>query len=169
MNGLQSYYHTNLINKGSGSYFFIAEIILDLELEYDGPIKDYCGTCTKCIDACPNGAIVEPGVVDSRKCISYLSIEHKGEFTKDQQGKLHSWIFGCDICQDVCPWNRFARPHAEPAFLPSPALQQMNDSDWENITQDKFDELFKGTAVERTGYEALKRNIEQGLRMKSEE
>ena len=150
-----------LISKEMGSFFFIGTIITNLELAYDqASASSSCGNCTKCMDACPNGAIVEPGVVDSRKCISYLSIEHKGAFNKDQQGKLHSWIFGCDICQDVCPWNRFARPHAEAAFLPSPGLLQMKDSDWEQLTKDKFDELFKDTAVERTGYTALQRNIE---------
>jgi len=150
-----------LINKEMGSFFFLGTIITNLELAYDKPSElSFCGNCTKCMEACPNGAIVEPGIVDARKCISYLSIEHKEEFSSEQEGMLHSCIFGCDICQDICPWNRFAKPHTEPAFLPSPALQQMKDEDWENLNKDKFDELFKGTAVERTGHDCLRRNIE---------
>ncbi|MEN8226056.1 MAG: tRNA epoxyqueuosine(34) reductase QueG [Bacteroidota bacterium] len=150
-----------MINKQSGSFFFIGSIITDLELSYDEPTaNDFCGNCTKCIDACPNQAILSPGVIDAGKCISYLSIEHKGDFEAKDKGKLHSWIFGCDICQDVCPWNRFAKPHNEPAFLPSKKFLNMKDEDWESLEESTFDELFKDTAVERTGFTALRRNID---------
>jgi len=152
-----------LINKQMGSFFFIATIITDLDLEYDeAETNTFCGNCTKCMDACPNGAIISPGTVDSSKCISYLSIEHKGEFDMQEGVGLHSWIFGCDICQDVCPWNKFARAHAEPSFLPSKKLMSMTDADWNKLDEETFNELFRGTAVERTGYAAIKRNIEQG-------
>ncbi len=150
-----------LINKEKGSFFFIGTIITDLELSYnDTEPKDHCGSCTRCIDACPNNAIISPGIIDARKCISYLSIEHKGELTENDQ--LHGWIFGCDICQDVCPWNRFSKPHSEPAFLPQARLLAMTDQDWPNIGPETFNALFKGTAIERTGFERLKRNIEHG-------
>ncbi len=152
-----------LINKELGSFFFIGTIITDLELAYDTPLdKEYCGRCTRCIDACPTNAIVAPGVVDAGKCISYLTIEHKGEFDDPVNTNLNGWIFGCDICQDVCPWNRFAHPHAEPAFLPRKDLLEMTGHDWQGLEPEKFVELFSGTAVERTGYEGLRRNIEQG-------
>lgn len=152
--------NTNLIHPKNGSFFFIAEIILDLELEPDGPMKDYCGTCTKCIDACPTDAIVQPYVVDGSKCISYLTIELKdaiipGEF-KDQ---MDNWMFGCDICQDVCPWNRFSKPHSEPKFNPHENLLKMNKADWHDLTEDIFKELFKNSAVKRTKFGGLKRNI----------
>jgi len=153
--------NSNLIHPKHGSFFFVAELIIDLELEPDGPIKDYCGTCTKCIDACPTDAIVEPYVVDGSKCISYLTIELKdallpGEF-KDQ---MDNWMFGCDICQDVCPWNRFSKPHQETAFDPHENLLKMSKSDWEDLTEDVFRELFRHSAVKRTKYEGLKRNIQ---------
>jgi len=156
-----------LISKSKGSFFFLGTIITKLELTYDEPEKkDHCGNCTKCMDACPNGAIVSPGIIDARKCISYLSIELKGDFSPDEEGKLHDWIFGCDICQDICPWNRFSTPHREPEFLPSPTLSLMKESDWKTLDEDTFNELFKGTAVERTGFAGLGRNIEQGIRNK---
>ena len=154
-----------IINKEMGSFFFIGTIITNLELTYDKEeLGEYCGSCTRCIDACPNGAIISPGIIDSGKCISYLTIEHKGDLPEEYRDKLHAWIFGCDICQDVCPWNRFSKPHTEPAFLPHPQLTAMTDEDWKNINTATFNELFKGTAVERTGYEGLKRNIEKGIR-----
>lgn len=154
-----------LINKEMGSFFFIGTIITNLKLTYDQPEKeDHCGNCTRCIDACPNQAIITAGTIDSRRCISYLTIEHKGELPEEYQDKLHSWVFGCDICQDVCPWNRFAKPHSEPVFLPDPAFLNMKDKDWESLDEDTFNELFKGTAVERTGFAALRRNIEQGMK-----
>ena len=152
--------NSNLINPKEGSFFFIAELILDLELEPDGPIKDYCGTCTKCIEACPTDAISEPYVVDGSKCISYLTIELKDEIIpKDFKGKMENWMFGCDICQDVCPWNRFAKKHSEPTFDPHENLLKMNKSDWEDLTEEIFQELFKKSAVKRTKYKGLQRNI----------
>ncbi len=152
--------NTNLIHPKSGSFFFIAELILDLELEIDGPIKDYCGTCTKCIDECPTDAIVEPYVVDGSKCISYLTIELKDELLpREFNGKMDNWFFGCDICQDVCPWNRFSKPTSEPSFAPSSALKNMSGNDWQDLTEEVFRELFKNSAVKRTKYTGLKRNI----------
>ncbi|GAB5417452.1 MAG: tRNA epoxyqueuosine(34) reductase QueG [Crocinitomicaceae bacterium] len=152
--------NSNLIHPKNGSFFFVAELILDLELTPDGPMKDYCGTCTKCIDACPTDAIVEPYVVDGSKCISYLTIELKdailpGSF-KDQ---MDNWMFGCDICQDVCPWNRFSKPHQESAFQPHENLLKMSKVDWEDLTEEVFRELFRNSAVKRTKYTGLKRNI----------
>jgi epoxyqueuosine reductase len=151
--------HTNLINRDMGSFFFIAELIVDLELEPDGPIKDYCGTCTKCIDACPTDAITEPYVVDGSKCISYFTIELKDNLPSDYKGKFENWAFGCDICQDVCPWNRFSYPTKENRFKPSEQLKGMTKSDWEEITHEVFSELFKKSAIKRTKFEGLKRNI----------
>lgn len=148
-----------LINKNSGSFYFLAELILDLELEPDGPVKDYCGTCTKCLHACPTGAITEPYVVDGSKCISYLTIELKDNIPDQFKGKYKNWIFGCDICQDVCPWNRFSQPATEPAFDPHPGLSAMEKKDWEEITRDVFNNLFRGSAVKRTKFDGLKRNI----------
>lgn len=157
--------NSNLITPQVGSFYFIAELIIDLELEYDGPIKDYCGSCTRCLDACPTDAIVAPYVVDGSKCISYFTIELKDQLPQEMNGKFGNWIFGCDICQDVCPWNRFSKPHQEPAFEPHPQLKEMKKSDWEEITQEVFAQLFKKSAVKRTGYNGLLRNIrfvEQG-------
>jgi len=151
--------HTNIINRKLGSFFFIAELIIDLELEPDAPTKDYCGTCTRCIDACPTDAIVEPYVVDGSKCISYLTIELKDKIPEEFAGKMENWIFGCDICQDVCPWNRFAKPHREPAFEPHPQLEHMKTSDWKEITEELFNELFKKSAIKRTKLAGLRRNI----------
>lgn len=152
--------NTNLITKESGSFYFIAEIICDLELEYDGPIKDYCGTCTKCIDECPTNAIIEPYVVDGSKCISYFTIELRDEILpKEVKGKMDNWIFGCDVCQDVCPWNSFAKKHQEPLFEPKDKLLAMKKSDWQELTEEIFNELFKRSAVKRTKLEGLRRNI----------
>ena len=148
-----------LLNKSMGSFFFIAELIIDLELEYDGPIKDYCGTCTACMDACPTGAIPEPMVVDGSRCISYLTIELKESIPKEFEGKMNNWMFGCDICQDVCPWNRFSKPHNEPQFDPHPDLQGMENRDWEDLTEEVFRKVFHKSAVKRTKFEGLKRNI----------
>ncbi|MBS1952106.1 MAG: Epoxyqueuosine reductase QueG [Cytophagales bacterium] len=149
-----------LLNKSMGSFFFLAELIIDLELEYDGPVKDYCGTCTACMDACPTDAIPQPYVVDGSKCISYLTIELKDEIPVEQEGKFENWIFGCDICQEVCPWNRFSKPHQEKRFLPHPDLEKMSTSDWKEITEEIFQKLFKKSAVKRTKLSGLKRNIE---------
>lgn len=148
-----------LINKNQGSFFFLAELIIDLELEYDGPVKDYCGTCTACMDACPTDAIPAPYVVDGSKCISYFTIELKEALPSEMKGKFENWIFGCDICQDVCPWNRFSRPHQENAFSPHPDLRHLNKQDWREITEDVFRQVFKHSAVKRTKFEGLKRNI----------
>ncbi|WP_425475170.1 tRNA epoxyqueuosine(34) reductase QueG [Pontibacter coccineus] len=151
--------HTLLITPQAGSFHFVAELIIDLDLEYDGPIKDYCGSCTRCLDACPTDAIVAPYVVDGSKCISYFTIELKDQLPQEMNGKFGNWIFGCDICQDVCPWNRFSKTHQEPAFEPHPQLKEMKKSDWEEITQEVFAQLFKKSAVKRTGYNGLVRNI----------
>lgn len=152
--------NTNLIHPKHGSFFFIAELILDLELEADGPIKDYCGTCTKCIDACPTDAIVQPYVVDGSKCISYLTIELKDAILPDEfKGKMDNWMFGCDVCQDVCPWNRFSVANNEVRFKPNQQLLDMKKSDWQDLTAEVFGELFRTSAVKRTKFDGLKRNI----------
>ncbi|RRQ49413.1 tRNA epoxyqueuosine(34) reductase QueG [Maribacter algicola] len=152
--------NSNLLTKEVGSFYFIAELIVDLELEYDTPVTDHCGTCTACIDACPTKAIVEPYVVDGSKCISYLTIELKNEIPKGFEGKMDDWMFGCDVCQDVCPWNRFSKPHNEPLFAPHPELLSMSKKDWEEITDEVFKKVFKKSAVKRTKFSGLKRNIE---------
>jgi len=152
--------HSLLLNRQMGSYFFLAEIILDLPLEYDGPVKDYCGTCTRCIDACPTQAITEPYVVDGSKCISYLTIELKENIPSEFKGKMDDWIFGCDVCQDVCPWNKFSKSHSEPLFNPHPDLLDMTKKDWEEITEDVFKKVFQKSAVKRTKFDGLKRNID---------
>ena len=151
--------NANLITKQQGSFFFIAELILDLELEADGPIKDYCGTCTKCIDACPTEAIVEPYVVDGSKCISYLTIELREAIPETFKNKMDHWAFGCDVCQDVCPWNSFSLPHKEPAFDPSAELMGMSTQDWQEMTEETFQRVFKNSAVKRTKFQGLKRNV----------
>ena len=151
--------NSNLINKSSGSFYFIAELILDLDLEYDGAVKDYCGTCTKCIDACPTDAIIAPYVVDGSKCISYFTIELKENIPDDVKGKMENRMFGCDICQDVCPWNRFSKPHQEPLFKPNEELLGMKKEDWIELTEETFRRVFKDSAVKRTKFTGLKRNI----------
>ncbi|PKR82332.1 tRNA epoxyqueuosine(34) reductase QueG [Brumimicrobium salinarum] len=151
--------NTNLIHPKNGSFFFIAELILDLPLNADGPIKDYCGTCTKCIDACPTDAIT-PYVVDGSKCISYLTIELKDEIPNQFKGKMENWMFGCDICQDVCPWNRFSKAHNVPRLKPHDDLLDMKRTDWEELTEEVFRKVFKKSAVKRTKFSGLKRNID---------
>ena len=148
-----------LLNRDMGSFFFLAEIIIDLELEYDGPVKDYCGTCTACIDACPTDAIPQPYVVDGSKCISYFTIELKEEIPDHAKGKFDNWIFGCDICQDVCPWNSFSKPHQEARFEPSSELREMTTKDWTEITDEVFEKVFRNSPVKRTKPAGLKRNI----------
>jgi epoxyqueuosine reductase len=148
-----------LLNKQMGSYFFLAELIVDLELEYDAPVKDYCGTCTACLDACPTDAITEPYVVDGSKCISYFTIELKEAIPAEVQGKFENWIFGCDICQEVCPWNRFSKPHTEPRFQPSDDLQQWSSKEWKEITEDVFTHVFKKSAVKRAKWQGFQRNL----------
>ena len=152
--------NSNLINTKNGSFFFIAELILDLDLEYDGPIKDYCGTCTRCIEACPTDAIVEPYVVDGSKCISYLTIELKDALIPEEfNGKLDNWMFGCDVCQDVCPWNKFSKQHTEPRLNPLTGILEMSKTDWTDLTQEIFTELLKISPIKRTKYAGLMRNI----------
>lgn len=148
-----------LLNREMGSFFFLAELIIDLELNYDGAAKDYCGTCTACMDACPTDAIAEPYVVDGSKCISYFTIELKEEIPADVKGKFENWIFGCDICQDVCPWNSFSRPHHEKRFDPEPGLDRMSREEWMEITEEVFNRFFRNSAVQRTKLEGLRRNI----------
>jgi len=151
--------NSNLLTQKVGSYYFIAELIVDLELEYDTPVTDHCGTCTACIDACPTQAIVDPYVVDGSKCISYFTIELKEEIPSDYRGKFDNWMFGCDVCQDVCPWNRFSKSHNEPLFNPKPELLEMTKKDWEEITQEVFSKVFQKSAVKRTKFSGLSRNI----------
>ncbi|MFT7101998.1 MAG: epoxyqueuosine reductase [Bacteroidia bacterium] len=152
--------NSNLIHPKNGSFFFIGELILDLELEPDHPIRDHCGTCTACIDACPTEAIVDPYVVDGSKCISYLTIELKDAIPTLMKGQFDDWAFGCDVCQDVCPWNRFSKPHSEPQFNPHPEMLDMTKKDWEELTEDVFKKVFQKSAVKRTKFAGLKRNIE---------
>ncbi len=152
--------HSLLITKKKGSFFFLAEIILDLELEYDNELKtDHCGNCTKCIDACPTDAIIENNTINGSKCISYFTIELKEEIPNSMKGKFKNWMFGCDICQDVCPWNRFSLPHHEEKFNPHPDLLQMTKNDWHEITEEVFKTIFKKSAVKRTKYSGFQRNI----------
>lgn len=151
--------NTNLLSKKAGSFFFVAELIVDLELEYDTPVTDHCGSCTACIDACPTQAIVEPYKVDGSKCISYFTIELKDQLPQEMKGRFDDWMFGCDVCQDVCPWNRFSKSHNEPLFDPHPELLSMSKKDWEEITEETFRKVFKKSAVKRTKYSGLMRNI----------
>lgn len=151
--------NSNLITQKVGSFYFIAELIVDLELEYDNPVTDHCGTCTACIDACPTDAIVAPYVVDGSKCISYFTIELKDNIPQEVKGKFNDWMFGCDICQDVCPWNRFSKPHQEPLFNANKELLSFSKKDWEEITQETFQKVFKNSAVKRTKLDGFVRNI----------
>ena len=152
--------NSNLLTQQVGSFYFVSELIVDLELEYDTPVTDHCGTCTACIDACPTEAIVQPYMVDGSKCISYLTIELKNEIPSEFDGKLDDWMFGCDVCQDVCPWNRFSKSHSEPLFDPNPDLLSFTKKDWEEITKDVFKKIFKKSAVKRTKLSGLRRNID---------
>mgnify|MGYP003450080202 FL=1 len=151
--------NSNLITQKIGSFYFIAELIVDLDLAYDTPTTDHCGSCTACIDSCPTEAIVAPYVVDGSKCISYFTIELKDNLPQDMKGKFDDWIFGCDVCQDVCPWNRFSKPHNEPLFRATPEILSYSKSDWEEITNDTFQKVFKNSPLKRTKYEGLLRNI----------
>lgn len=154
--------NSNLISKQAGSFLFLAELVVDIELEYDSSINDYCGTCTQCIDSCPTEAIVNPYVVDGSKCISYFTIELKDSITipSEFENKFQNWMFGCDICQDVCPWNRFSKPHKTSEFEPKTELLSKRKKEWEEITEEVFNQLFKESAVKRTKYKGLKRNID---------
>ncbi len=151
--------NANLITQKVGSFYFVAELIVDLELEYDVATTDHCGTCTACIDACPTEAIVAPYVVDGSKCISYFTIELKDNLPNEMKGKFQDWAFGCDVCQDVCPWNRFAKPHNEPLFQPNESLLNFTKKDWEEITKETFNKVFQKSAIKRTKYEGFQRNI----------
>lgn len=153
--------NANLISKQTGSFFFIATLICDIDLEYDKPFAtDHCGTCTRCIEACPTEAIVSPTVIDGSKCISYLSIELKDELLpKDLQSKMDGWAFGCDICQDVCPWNRFSKPHTEVHFKPIPQVLNLSLGDWEELSESSFKQYFKQSPIARTKWKGMMRNI----------
>ena len=151
--------NNNLISKKTGSFFFVCELIVDIDLAYDNPTTDHCGKCTACIDACPTQAIVEPYLVDGSKCISYFTIELKDSIPEEMKGKFNDWMFGCDVCQDVCPWNKFSKPHNEPLFEPHTNLIKYNKSDWEEISLEVFNEIFKKSAVKRTKLAGLLRNI----------
>ncbi|MEN2489096.1 tRNA epoxyqueuosine(34) reductase QueG [Flavobacterium sp. B11] len=151
--------NSNLITQKVGSFYFIAELIIDLELEYDHAVTDHCGSCTACIDACPTQAIVAPYIVDGSKCISYYTIELKENLPEEMKGKFDEWMFGCDTCQDVCPWNRFSKPHSEPLFNPNPNLLSFTKKDWLEITEETFRTVFKNSPIKRTKFDGLKRNI----------
>lgn len=153
--------NTTLIHPKKGSFFFIGHLFLPIELEGTGkPLTNRCGRCTKCLDACPSGALETPFHIDARKCISYLTIEYKGSLAGIDPKTFNGWMYGCDICQDVCPYNRFALPNREPDFQPSERLIAMHDEDWKSLSKEDFDALFKHSAVQRAGYEGLKRNID---------
>jgi len=151
--------NSNLITKQVGSFYFLAELIVDLDLDYDRIESDHCGQCTACIDSCPTEAIAQPYVVDGSKCISYFTIELKENIPKEFKGKFDDWVFGCDICQDVCPWNKFSKPHKEPLFQSSSELMKMSRDEWNEITEETFNKIFKDSAVKRTGYKGLTRNL----------
>ncbi|WP_026712655.1 tRNA epoxyqueuosine(34) reductase QueG [Flavobacterium daejeonense] len=151
--------NSNLLTQKIGSFYFIAELIIDLDLEYDHAVTNHCGSCTACIDACPTQAIVAPYVVDGSKCISYFTIELKENIPHEMKGQFDDWAFGCDACQDVCPWNRFSKSHKEPLFNPNPEILSMSKKDWEEMTEETFRVVFKDSAVKRTKFQGLQRNI----------
>ena len=152
--------NSNLLTQKIGSFYFIAELIIDLDLDYDNATTDHCGTCTACIDACPTEAIVAPYVVDGSKCISYFTIELKENIPQEMKGKFDDWAFGCDVCQDVCPWNKFSKPHNEPLFNPNPEMLSMSKKDWREITEETFKVVFKNSPLKRAKFEGIKRNID---------
>ncbi len=152
--------NSNLITKQVGSFYFIAELIIDLELDYDNFTTDHCGSCTACIDACPTQAIETPYVVNGSKCISYFTIELKENIPQEMKGKFDDWAFGCDVCQDVCPWNKFSKPHSEPLFNPNPEFLSYSKKDWQEITEEIFKSVFKDSALKRTKFDGIKRNID---------
>jgi len=151
----------NLLTKKNGSFFFIATLITDLELKPDAPFTtDHCGSCTRCLDACPTGAIVAPSLVDGSKCISYLTIELKDALIPDEfHAKMDGWMFGCDVCQDVCPWNRFAKPNHEPAFTPVPEILNLSTSQWQEMTEESFRRIFKNSPLKRSKWQGIQRNL----------
>ena len=152
----------NLINKKQGSFFFIATLVVDVELEYDDAFaKDYCGSCTKCIDNCPTEAILPDKIVDGSKCISYFTIELKDSLIPEKmKGKFDNWLFGCDVCQDVCPWNRFSKPTSEINFSPIPGILNFTTTEWEELTEENFKVIFKDSAIKRTKFQGIKRNLQ---------
>ncbi len=152
--------NSNLLTQKVGSFYFIAELIIDLDLEYDNPTTDHCGTCTACIDACPTEAIVGPHIVDGSKCISYFTIELKENIPQEMKGSFDDWAFGCDVCQDVCPWNKFSKVHNEPLFNPNPELLSMSKKDWREITEETFRVVFKNSPLKRAKFQGIKRNID---------
>ncbi|MCW3787173.1 tRNA epoxyqueuosine(34) reductase QueG [Plebeiibacterium sediminum] len=152
--------HSNLIHKRLGSYVFISELVVNLELDYGEKIKEACGGCTRCVDACPTGAIISPKVIDSNKCISYLTIENKGEIPEVYKGKMDNRMYGCDICQEACPWTWKSRPHKEERFMPNPEVLKMTKSEWSELTQERFSTLFKKSPVKRAKFSGLRRNID---------
>ena len=152
--------NSNLLTQKVGSFYFIAELIIDLELDYDNPTTDHCGSCTACIDACPTDAIVAPYVVDGSKCISYFTIELKENIPSEMKNKFDDWAFGCDVCQDVCPWNRFSKKHNEPLFDPNPEFLFMSKKDWREITEETFKVVFKNSPLKRAKFQGIKRNID---------
>lgn len=157
--------HSNLINRSLGSFFFIGELIVDVPLAYDNPIEDYCGSCTRCIDACPTDAIYQPYAVDANRCLSYWTIEHRGDDIPDTiASRMEDWIFGCDICQDVCPWTKFSKPTAEESYEPRPGLPDTKLDEWEELDLDAFRERFRKSAVKRTKLEGFQRNVRTALR-----
>lgn len=150
----------NLIHKQAGSFFFIATLITDIPLVYDSPVGDYCGSCTKCLDACPTGALVAPGVVDGSRCISYYTIEMKELLIPEKmQGQFDNWMFGCDTCQDVCPWNRFSKPNNTVEFTPIPEILNFTTKDWEELTEEEFRRIFKFSPMKRSKYAGIRRNL----------
>lgn len=152
--------NSNLLTQKVGSFYFIAELIIDLDLEYDNPTTDHCGTCTACIEACPTEAIVGPHIVDGSKCISYFTIELKENIPQEMKGSFDDWAFGCDVCQDVCPWNKFSKAHNEPLFNPNPELLSMSKKDWKEITEETFRVVFKNSPLKRAKFQGIKRNID---------
>ena len=152
--------NSNLLTQKVGSFYFIAELIIDLDLDYDNPTTDHCGSCTACIDACPTDAIVAPYVVDGSKCISYFTIELKENIPSEMKNKFDDWAFGCDVCQDVCPWNRFSKKHNEPLFDPNPEFLFMSKKDWREITEETFKVVFKNSPLKRAKFQGIKRNID---------
>ena len=151
--------NSNLITKEHGSFYFLAELICDIEFDYDGPVKDYCGTCTRCIDSCPTDAIVKPYVVDGSKCISYFTIELKDAIPENMKEKFSNWAFGCDVCQDVCPWNSFAKQNTESSFNPNNELLNLSVKDWEDMNDDFFNQHFKDSPISRAKLKGMKRNM----------
>lgn len=152
--------NSNLLVKTGGSFFFLGELIVDIELPADTPVKDHCGRCRLCMDACPTNAIVAPGRIDARKCISYLTVEYREALPSGMRDNFNNRVFGCDICQDVCPWNKRAVSHREPSFNPLPELLDLDENEWYSMDRERYNRLFKDSALSRAGFRQLRRNIE---------